>query len=330
MGENIGSDKKPIKRYYLWGVERWYPNRGLNEEQQQRLIDKKNRLDALRPFPLAALNRLRQDMAVEWTYNSNSIEGNTLSLRETRVVLQDGLTIGGKTLREHFEAINHNKAIAWLEERVVPGYAVSEADILVLHKMVMSSIDDEFGGRFRTGRVQITGANFIPPNPLKVPDLLTELLSWVCHNPQNLDPVSLSAVFHHRFVWVHPFFDGNGRTGRLAMNMILISLGYPPIIILLADRNKYYRALNEANQGQFEKLMLLFFQGAERSLELYLSALGNGYDDYLPLNLVANDPAVPYGQEYLSLLARRGELEAFKEGRVWHSNTKAVKRYMNR
>jgi Fic family protein len=309
-------------------VEKWYPNTGLDAEQQQRIRDKKTRLDALRPFPGSALKRLQQDFAVEWTYNSNSIEGNTLSLRETRVVLQDGLTIGGKTLREHFEAINHHKAIAWLEEKVTPGYVISGADILTLHKMVMTAIDEEFGGRFRTGRVQITGANFIPPNPLKVPDLLDELLEWVRCNPQNLDPVSLAAVFHHRFVWIHPFFDGNGRTGRLAMNMILMGLGYPPVIILRTDRNKYYRALNDANQGKFEKLLLLFFQGAERSLELYLSALGNGYDDYLPLNQIANDPAVPYGQEYLSLLARRGELEAIKEGRVWYSTKKAVKRYM--
>jgi Fic family protein len=311
-------------------MKEWCPLYGLSFEQQSRILDKKTRLDALRPFPNAALQRLRQDISVEWTYNSNSIEGNTLSLRETRVVLQDGLTIGGKTLREHFEAINHHKAIAWLEEVVCPGKNISASDILTLHGLVMTSIDDEFGGRFRTGRVQITGANFIPPNPLKVPDLMDELIEWVHQNPQKLDPVSLAAVFHHRFVCIHPFFDGNGRTGRLAMNLILMGLGYPPLIILRADRDKYYRALNEANQGKFDKLMLLFFQGAERSLELYLSALGNGYDDYLPLEQIANDPAVPYGQEYLSLLARRGELEAFKEGRVWYSTKSAVIRYMKR
>jgi Fic family protein len=273
---------------------------------------------------------LRRDIAVEWTYNSNSIEGNTLSLRETRVVLEDGLTIGGKTMREHFEAINHQKAIAWLEEVVRPGKCISSSDILTLHGMVMASIDPEFCGRFRTGRVQITGANFIPPNPLKVPELLDELIEWVHQNPQKLDPVALAAIFHHRFVWIHPFFDGNGRTGRLAMNLILMEMGYPPIIILRTDRDKYYRALNEANQGKFERLMLLFFQAAERSLELYLSALGTYEEDYLPLNNIAREPDVPYGQEYLSLLARRGELEAFKEGRVWYSTKSAVKRYMKR
>ena len=109
-----------------------------------------------------------------------------------------------------------------------------------------------------------------------------------------------------------------------------MEMGYPPIIILRTDRDKYYRALNEANQGKFEKLMLLFFQAAERSLELYLSALGTYEEDYLPLNNIAREPDVPYGQEYLSLLARRGELEAFKEGRVWYSTKSAVKRYMKR
>jgi Fic family protein len=303
---------------------------GLPEEQQSRILEKKTRLDKLRPFRNSALQRLRRDIAVEWTYNSNSIEGNTLSLRETRVVLEDGLTIGGKTMREHFEAINHQKAIAWLEEVVRPGKCISSSDILTLHGMVMASIDPEFCGRFRTGRVQITGANFIPPNPLKVPELLDELIEWVHQNPQKLDPVALAAVFHHRFVWIHPFFDGNGRTGRLAMNLILMEMGYPPIIILRTDRDKYYRALNEANQGKFERLMLLFFQAAERSLELYLSALGTYEEDYLPLNNIAREPDVPYGQEYLSLLARRGELEAFKEGRVWYSTKSAVKRYMKR
>lgn len=301
----------------------------MDGDLQKRLDEKRIRLDSLRPFPQAALRRLKEELFIEWTYNSNSIEGNTLSLRETRVVLQDGLTIGGKTLREHYEAVNHHKALLQLEDLVKPDYIINSADILNLHQVVMASIDEDFAGRIRTGRVRISGANFIPPNPLKVPELLDDLIHWTRTNPLSLDPVSLTAVFHHRLVWIHPFFDGNGRTARLAMNLLLMSHGFPPIIILKADRAKYYNALNDANNGKFDKLYLLFSQGAERSLELYLSALGGSDEEFEPLNNLVGEPGVPYGQEYLSLLARSGKLEAYKEGRVWYSSKQAVLRYIN-
>lgn len=139
-------------------MESCFPSEGIAGQMRNRLLAKKQQLEELRPFSASALQRLKDDFAIEWTYNSNSIEGNTLSLRETRVVLQDGLTIGGKSLREHFETHNHHKAIAWLEELVKPNHKLLSRDILHLHAMVMQSIDDEFKGRFRNGRVRITGA----------------------------------------------------------------------------------------------------------------------------------------------------------------------------
>lgn len=308
-------------------MEHWNPDANFNPELLERLSEKKKHLDGLRPFSTAALQRLREDFAIEWTYNSNSIEGNTLSLRETRVVLQDGLTIGGKTLREHFEAHNHLKAILWLESLAHSQYELRVSDILEVHNLVMQSIDDEFKGRFRNGRVRITGANFIPPNALKVPDLMDELVAWINQNPMGLDPVRLATVFHHRFVWIHPFFDGNGRTARLIANLLLMKEGFPPAIILRTDRKKYYDALNQANSNKWEKLFLLMFQATERSLDLWLSALGGNNEDFLPLSELANEPTVPYGQEYLSLRARQGKLEAFKEGRVWYSSLEAIQRY---
>lgn len=311
-------------------MESWFPSEGIADQMRNRLLAKKRQLDQLRPFPTSALQRLKEDFAIEWTYNSNSIEGNTLSLRETRVVLQDGLTIGGKSLREHFETHNHHKAIAWLEELVKPNHKLLSKDILHLHALVMQSIDDEFKGRYRNGRVRITGANFIPPNPLKIAELIDELVQWVNQNPQNLDPIGLAAVFHHRFVWIHPFFDGNGRTARLAMNIILLSKGYPPAIILKVDRAKYYESLNLANAGKWDKLMLLMAQAAERSLDIYLTSLGGNNEDFLPLSELAKEPRMPYGQEYLSLMARQGKIEAFKEGRVWYSSKEAVQRYLKK
>lgn len=303
----------------------------LDEAKAQRLVVKKAALDKCRPIPTSVLQRLNEEISLEWTYNSNAIEGNTLSLNETRVVLQQGITIGGKTLREHFETLNHQKAIDWLTDRVSQKHQLSVKDILHLHFLVMSGIESEFAGVIRTGRVRITGANFIPPNPLKVPELLDELIEWVLQNPQNLGIVELISVFHHRFVWIHPFFDGNGRTARLVMNLLLMQQGYPPLIILKVDRLKYYRALNEANLLKYDKLCLLFFQGIEQSLDRYLNAIQptDAYD-LLPLSDLAKEPEIPYGQEYLSLLARRGELEAFKSGRVWFSTKGAVLNYITK
>lgn len=303
----------------------------LEVSKTNRIQAKKVRLDAFRPFPNSILQRLHEDIALEWTYNSNAIEGNTLSLNETKVVLQHGLTVGGKTLREHFETINHKKAIDWLTARVNQDFPLSVKDILHLHYLVMSGIADEYAGTIRTGRVRITGAKFIPPNPLKVPDLLEELIEWVNDNPLNLNIVERISVFHHRFVWIHPFFDGNGRTARLVMNLLLMKWGYPPVIVLKVDRMKYYRALEDANSFQYSKLFLLIFQGLEQSLDRYLNAIepGDGYD-MVPLSEIAKESEIPYGQEYLSLLARRGEIEAFKTGRVWYATKGAVLNYISR
>ena len=303
----------------------------LEVSKTNRIQAKKVRLDAFRPFPNSILQRLHEDIALEWTYNSNAIEGNTLSLNETKVVLQHGLTVGGKTLREHFETLNHKKAIDWLTERVSQDFSLSVKDILHLHYLVMSGIADEYAGIIRTGRVRITGAKFIPPNPLKVPDLLEELIEWVNDNPLNLNIVERISVFHHRFVWIHPFFDGNGRTARLVMNLLLMKWGYPPVIVLKVDRMKYYRALEDANSFQYSKLFLLIFQGLEQSLDRYLNAIepGDGYD-LVPLSEIAKEPEIPYGQEYLSLLARRGEIEAFKTGRVWYATKGSILNYISR
>lgn len=290
-------------------------------------MDKKSSLDALRPLPYSAMYRLQKDLNTEWTYNSNSIEGNSLTLRETRIILEDGLTIGGKPLREHFEAINHAQAIQKLMDFVALSPSVRSADILDLHAMIMRNIDEEFAGRIRNGAVRISGANFLPPSSATVSDLLDELVDWVNRNPQKLDAISLSAVFHQRFVWIHPFFDGNGRTVRLAMNLILIQQGFPPAFILRNDHKKYYAALNAANNGHYDKILLMMAQAAERSLNLYLNAADDSGEEYQPISNIAREPGVPYGQEYISLLARRGKIDAYKEGRVWYTRKSAVLRH---
>ncbi len=299
-----------------------------NRKLLDRLISKQEIVDSHRPFSYSVLQRLREDWMLEWTYNSNAIEGNTLSLGETKMVLLHGLAIGGKSMREHFEAINHGAAIELLENLVARDVHFTVSDLLDLHSLIMRNIDLDYAGRFRSGRVRVLGANFVPPPPYKISSLIDELFDQLHQDFNKLEAPVLAAWFHHRLVHIHPFFDGNGRTARLAMNLILMKRGYPPAIILKNDRQKYFNALNLANKGNYEKLLLLVFQATERSLNMYLNSLPGHYDDYLPLSAIAEEDEVPYSSDYISLLARRGLIDAHKEGRNWLTTKKAVLDYM--
>lgn len=309
----------------------WKIDLGYRPEFQstfERLYQKKQDLQVCRPLPNIALNKIRESLSIEWTYNSNSIEGNTLSLRETQMVLQEGITIKGKSLREHFETHNHDKAIDYLYRIVNDDYVMRSIDILSLHSLVLRSIEEDFAGRLRNGGVRISGANFVPPNANKVSDYLDELIDFVNNNPLELNDIELAAIFHHKLVWIHPFFDGNGRTVRLAMNLLLMRCGFPPAIILKNDRKKYYEALNQANNGNYQKLMLLMCQALERSLNIYLNAMPDNDNDFQKISDIVSEPSSPYGQEYVSLLARTGKIDAYKEGRNWYTTKEAIDDYI--
>lgn len=297
--------------------------------QIERLYEKKAKIDQSRPLPNTVLQKIKDQLNLEWTYNSNSIEGNTLNLRETQLILEEGVTVGGKSLREHFEVVNHEKAIDYLYGLVNPAYTLRSIDILNLHGYILKNIEDEFAGRLRNGGVRIVGANFTPPNAKIVPDLFDELVSFINSNPIDANELVLATLFHHKLVWIHPFFDGNGRTVRLAMNLLLMRKGFPPAIILKNDRKKYYEALNQANKGSYHKLCLLMLQATERSLNMYINSLpGKSYDDYEPISSIVSEPSVPYGQEYVSLLARQGKIDAYKEGKNWLTTKEAVEDYV--
>lgn len=310
----------------MWNIDVTY--RDELQTTFDRLYEKKQLLQTSRPLPNIALNKIKESLSIEWTYNSNSIEGNTLSLRETQMVLQEGITVKGKSLREHFETHNHDKAIDYLFSIVNDDYVLRSIDILSLHGLVLRSIEDEFAGRLRNGGVRITGANFVPPNANKVSDLLDELIEFINTNPLGLNDIELASVFHHKLVWIHPFFDGNGRTVRLAMNLLLMRCGFPPAIILKNDRKKYYEALNQANGGNYQKLTLLMYQALERTLNIYINALPGNDSEYIEISNLVQEPNMPYGQEYISLLARQGKIDAYKEGRNWLTTREAVENYM--
>lgn len=311
-------------------MENWktapYQFEGL-KEMLMRVAEKKARLDALRPIPAIQLRSIKESLSLEWTYNSNKIEGNTLTLQETRLIIEEGITVKGKSLREHFETLNHHDAIALVEALATQNSALKDKEILELHALVLQRIEKDFAGRYRNSGVRITKANFIPLNALKVDSLMQELIAWLNADGKDLPCLVRVAIFHHRFVWIHPFFDGNGRTVRLIQNLLLMREGYPPAVVLANDRKKYYRSLNAANKGHYSAILLVVLQAVERSLDIYLSALENAQEDYKSLGDIVNEPEVPYGMEYLSLLARRGKIDAYKEGRNWVTTKAAVLQY---
>ncbi|MGK7379768.1 Fic family protein [Planococcus sp. 1R117A] len=236
----------------------------------------KKELDQFRPLPSAAVRNLKEVYRVEWTYNSNAIEGNTLSLIETKVVLEDGLTIGGKRLQEHLEVINHSAAIDFVENQVNQTGELDERTLKMIHYLILKNIDDENAGVYRSINVRISGSQHTPPHFLQVPQEMNDLFTWYDQEKDHLHPVELAALFHFKFVYIHPFADGNGRTAGLLMNLILMSHGFPPAIVKAEDSQRlhYYETLELAsvhhNTAPFIELISAC---VEESLLNYLQAI---------------------------------------------------------
>jgi len=240
----------------------------------------KAKLDAARPLPANTLASLREKLMLEWTYHSNAIEGNTLTLRETKVVLE-GITVGGKSLREHFEATNHRDAILFVEDIVGKNEELTEWQIRNIHSLVLKGIDDKDAGRYRQENVVIAGASTTPPDFLHLPEEMKSLIEWHDHAGR-MHAVERASELHTRFVKIHPFVDGNGRTGRLLLNFELMKAGYPPAIIRKEDRLAYYDSLDEACvSGDFSGITQLVANSVQRSLDTYLEVLGLR-DEYRP------------------------------------------------
>lgn len=296
-----------------------------------RLEEKKARLDARRPLPDGVVNRLRDQILIEWIYNSNAIEGSTITLQETRLILETGLTIGGKSLREHFEVINHKDAIEYVENLVQNAEPITPFHVRQIHQLVSNRIDDENAGNYRTTPVRIAGAPFTPPEAWQIPNSMSEWGNWLVASEQSTHPISLAAQAHHRLTAIHPFVDGNGRTARLVMNLLLMRCGYPPAVILRVNRRQYYNFLAQADKGKLTSLVNFIGRAVEQSLNLYLEACTpqtlppTVQDEWISLREAT--AGTPYSQEYLSLLARSGRIEAIKRGRVWYTTRRAVKAY---
>jgi Fic family protein len=239
---------------------------------------KRAELDRQRPLSTAEAARLREYLDVEWTYNSNAIEGSTLTRQETLVVLKHGLTVGGKPLVEHLEAINHQAAINWVEQVAARPAPPGEADILALHRLVLRSIDDANTGVYRQAQVFIAGSAHVPPPARAVPGRMAEYAAWLAQTGEEqaaghgLHPVTRAAHAHFWLVDIHPFADGNGRVARLLTNLLLLQAGYPIAIIRQEDRAAYYAALEAGHEGRLDPFLLLVAEAVDRTLDMFLAA----------------------------------------------------------
>jgi Fic family protein/DNA-binding XRE family transcriptional regulator len=249
----------------------------VSESLQEKLnrIDKlKSELDKLRQFDSY---RIAQALELEYTFESNRIEGNTLTLRETDLVLNEGLTISGKSMREHLEVLNHQEAIYYIKEFVQKKSSINERELLVIHNLILRGIMPEYAGKYRDIQVMIKGSAHMPPQPFLVSKQMEELFIWFNSSKLILHPIVLAAEFHERLVTIHPFVDGNGRTSRLLMNLILLSNGYV-IANIKGDyetRMNYYNTLEESQTTDSKNSFFQFIADVEIDcLERYLKILG--------------------------------------------------------
>lgn len=240
----------------------------------QDIAVRKHRLDALRPLSPAGVRALDAWFDVEITYSSNALEGNLLTRSETAVLLEKGLTVGGKPLKDHVEAIDHRDALDFVRALGAAAEPIREGDIREIHKLVLGRGDPAEAGRYSRHRRAILGSQLVLPSPAEVVPLMADLAAWLKDAP-----VDYATAFeaHYRLVTIHPFSDGNGRTGRLLMNLVLMRAGYPPVAIGPEARVAYNDVLAMRQSGGAGTAYDLFMRRALLAvLDHYVAHLDDG------------------------------------------------------
>ena len=278
--DEIGQDEYALKAMMIAEEEiRYYASfkrQKLSDDLENILLkidELKKELDRYRDYDSF---RITQALELEYTFESNKIEGNTLTLQETDFIINEGLTISGKSMREHLEVLNHNEAIDYIKDLVQNEISISERQVLSIHNLILRGIYPEDAGKYRKVQVMIKGSKHMPPQPFLVAKEMEELYLWYFENKKRLHPVILAAEMHERLVCIHPFIDGNGRTSRLLMNLILLQNGYVIANIKgeLTSRMKYYNALESCHAEKNKENFLLFIAQTELDcLERYISIL---------------------------------------------------------
>ncbi len=226
-----------------------------NNDILNKISSLKSALDGYRPFSEHVVKQLKDYYRIGLTYTSNAIEGNTLTEAETKVIIEDGITIGGKSLREHYEAIGHAKAYDQIYSLL--DKPVSEEDILFLHKLFFEKIDSENAGSYRKKNVIITGTDYLPPDYQKVPELMKKHIKNLNMKPKKEHPLIHASDLHAEIESIHPFTDGNGRIGRLLLSILCMKNVYCPVIIPPIRRAEYIAAMQKSNKGDLNSLRAL-------------------------------------------------------------------------
>jgi Fic family protein len=238
------------------------------DELLNRIAEKKAEFDRLRPLLPAGLGNLEHAHDLELTHTSNAIEGNTLTAAETTLVVEQGITIGGRPLKDHLEAVDHYDAIRYVRALARQATPLTEMDVRNLHSLVVKRSAPEIAGRYADqGRFVVTDAGrYSFPSPAEVPALMGDFAAWLGAAP---DTPATAFTAHRRLVEIHPFNDGNGRTARLLMNLVLLRGGYPPVAVRPEDRPAYLGALQEAEPARFDRLL---YERLDATLGEYVSA----------------------------------------------------------
>ncbi len=283
-------------------------------ENKLEQIDELNKqIKALRPISKDLVRQIKEYFRIGLTYSSNAIEGNTLTETETKVVLEDGLTIAGKPLKDHYEASGHSEAFDFIYD-LAQKKTISEKDILRIHRLFYYRIDEENAGQYRKVPVVISGTEYVPPASAKVPVLIKKFVATVPPMKKKLHPVVVAAKAHEELVNIHPFVDGNGRIGRVINNYLLIREGFVPINIKFIDRSKYYAAFKEFDEKGTVSIME----------DIVGKALTNSYHkrlaylegkEIITLSQYAKENQISHSN--LINKANRQTIEAFFEKGVW-------------
>lgn len=247
-------------------------------------IDRKKAVvDKARPLPDIVFSKLKEYLEIEWTYNSNAIEGNTMTRQETMLILKEGLTISRKSMREHLEVTNHKNAIDYLSELLSKIEPIIQEDVKKIHALILEGINNRYAGHYRDVEIYVTGSNHEFPKPQQVEGLMLEFSKWLVERQEKMDlhPVRLAAQAHFKFVDIHPFIDGNGRTGRLLMNLILMKYGYPIAIVEgeTEQRKRYYSAIRNGHKGDLISFEMLIAEYVDKTADKYLGSIPLGQRD---------------------------------------------------
>lgn len=288
-----------------------------------RILGKKKKLQSMGKLSSEKIKQIHERMRVDFVYNSNKMEGSTLTRGETELILR-GITVGkksiqdalgGRDLGDILVAQNHSDAIELVKKLAFDKTSyITEKNIKDIHGIVMKGVIVS-AGEYRNYDLKVMGAGFTPPPFYNISKNMKEFVEMLNKNPDELLPIELAAQVHYDFVWIHPFEDGNGRMSRLLLNLILVRNGYPFAVIQSVDKKKYLKTLRQMDvKYEFEAFLTFIARCIEQTLDLYLYSGSKSREKLLPLSKLAKN--TPHSAEYWSLLARKGRIDAIKEGKT--------------